>query len=248
MATNEVWFDGVDKRLIQAHSAPKVELAQASDRTLVTRTALPAIRIPGKPDKLIKPNTGITEELALDCEMVECYHHKSVLARISIVNLFGHPILDRYVAPPSKVTDYRTRYSGIRKKDLEGAPDFDTVQKEVADIIKNRIVVGHSVHNDFAVLKLHHPAEKVRDTSQHYRYLFQGKVPSLKRLTENVLGMKIQEGEHDSVIDAQATMKLYVRERTKWNEKVTQRNTAFKPKHQKTKPQKKKSKTFYVLT
>ena len=273
-----VWFDGVDKKLIEAHSQ-KTKLVQASDQTLVTKTPLVPFSSYSKKRKIelekakqngklnetsdssttktnsitknnsIKPNSGITDEVALDCEMVECYHHKSVLARVSIVNLFGHPILDSYVAPPAKVTDYRTRYSGIRKRDLDNAPDFDTVQAEVASIIKDRIVIGHAIHNDFAVLKLSHPPEKTRDTSHYFKSFFMGHTPSLKKLSESILGLSIQKGEHDSVQDAQATMKLYVHVRDKWNDKVAkgaQSNTG-KQKKQKKKPQK-KIKAFYVMT
>lgn len=284
-----IWFDGVDKKLIEAHSRDKTKLVEGSDKTLVTKTPLESLPSFSKKkvnkknleqngvktngitnghkkksceDKSstssatlehIKPNTGITDELAIDCEMVECYHHKSVLARVSIVNLFGHPILDSYVAPPSKVTDYRTRYSGIRKKDLDNAPDFETIQAEVARIIKDKIVVGHAIHNDFSVLKMSHPPEKTRDTSHYFKNFFLGKTPSLKKLSETILGVSIQKGEHDSVQDAQATMKLYVHVRDKWNDKVVKkihskatdhRNT----KKQKTKPKKKKIKAFYVTT
>lgn len=289
--SGEIWFDGVNKELIEAHSG-KTNLRDGNDSTLVTKTPLTTLSSTHKRKKQhnhqsrqrdtkqdlikdrknvnrpkgcnqsstskaidsIRPNTGITEELAIDCEMVECYHHKSVLARVSIVNLFGHPILDRYVAPPAKVTDYRTRWSGIRRQDLVNAPDFDSVQKEVAELIKNRIVVGHSVKNDFEVLKLNHPADMIRDTSVYFKYLFQGKTPSLKKLSETVLGLNIQKGEHDSVQDAQATMKLYVKERDKWNERVLKGDydsmvIRTRPtKKQKTKPLKKKIKTFYTMT
>ena len=43
----------------------------------------------------------------------------SVLARVSIVNKFGHTLLDKYVKPREKVTDYRTHVSGIRPSDLK---------------------------------------------------------------------------------------------------------------------------------
>lgn len=294
-----VWFDGVDKKLIEAH-ATKMTLVEGDDHSLMTKTPLASfssyakqnnkkildearnskkrknsaddsnrartssesnVEIKKKKPKIVadgnsksfkdhvRPNTGITDELAIDCEMVECFHHKSVLARVSIVNLFGHPLMDKYVAPPAPVTDYRTKWSGIRRLDLVDAPDFDTVRQEVANLIKDRIVVGHAVHHDFQVLKIHHPPDKIRDTSHYFKYLFQGKTPSLKKLTESVLGVKIQKGEHDSVQDAQATMKLYVKERDRWNQKLLKEKQAHAGKHkQKTIPKKKKVKTFYVMT
>ena len=57
----------------------------------------------------------------MDCEMVGVGFggDESILARISIVNHFGHCIYDKYVAPTEAVTDYRTHVSGIRPRDLE---------------------------------------------------------------------------------------------------------------------------------
>lgn len=292
MAAQPIWFDGVDKKLIETHCVKK-KAADGNDQTLVTKTPLVTLASyrkkkkeeirqkykPQKPDSnkmqinrdsasssnkafdkdTMNPHTGLTEELAIDCEMVECYERTSVLARVSIVNLFGHPVLDKYVAPPDKVTDYRTRWSGIRRRDLEGAPDFESVQQEVADMIRGRIVVGHAVHHDFAVLKINHPPQLVRDTSHYFKYLFGGKTPSLKKLTESLLGLSIQKGEHCSVQDAQATMKLYVKERDKWNKQIMSTNkasanpaqlvhkTTIKKKQSK-KPLKKKIKSFYVMT
>ena len=51
------------------------------------------------------------------------------------------------------------------------------------------------------VLYLDHPQKKLRDTARYrgFRKLFQGKTPSLKKLTGKVLGVSVQEGEHDSV-------------------------------------------------
>ncbi len=60
--------------------------------------------------------------IALDCEMVGGGEKGriSMLARCSIVNHRGDVLLDTYVAPVAKVTDYRTRWSGIRARNLIG--------------------------------------------------------------------------------------------------------------------------------
>lgn len=51
------------------------------------------------------------------------------------------------------------------------------------------------------VLFLSHPRKDVRDTSSYkpFREKVKGGRPSLKKLTAAVLGVTIQEGEHDSV-------------------------------------------------
>ena len=58
--------------------------------------------------------------VALDCEMVGLGESgkTSALARCAIVDYDGAVIYDEFVRPPGYVTDFRTKYSGIRKKDL----------------------------------------------------------------------------------------------------------------------------------
>jgi hypothetical protein len=43
---------------------------------------------------------------------------KSVLARCCLVDFEGEKIYDEFVRPKSYVTDFRTKYSGVRKCDL----------------------------------------------------------------------------------------------------------------------------------
>ena len=58
--------------------------------------------------------------IAVDCEMVGVgiKGSESSLARVSLVNYHGAVILDEYVRQKERVVDYRTRWSGIRAKDL----------------------------------------------------------------------------------------------------------------------------------
>lgn len=70
------------------------------------------------------------------------------------MNNAGNVLLDKHVAQKERVTDYRTRFSGIRPSDLIGAPSLEEVQAEVAAIFKGRTVVGHSITNDLTVRQL----------------------------------------------------------------------------------------------
>lgn len=56
-----------------------------------------------------------------------------------------------------QVVDYRTHISGIRPKDIDNGEPFGAVQREVINLLKGRILVGHSVSNDLKVLHLKHP-------------------------------------------------------------------------------------------
>jgi RNA exonuclease 4 len=58
--------------------------------------------------------------IGLDCEMVGIGFNgkESVLARCSIVDFHGNVLYDKIVRPKSFVTDFRTKYSGIKKSDF----------------------------------------------------------------------------------------------------------------------------------
>lgn len=160
--------------------------------------------------------------IAIDCEMVGVglKGSESVLARVSIVNWHGHTLLDRFVRPMEKVTDYRTWVSGIRAKDLKGAPTLKEVQGEVAALIKGRVLVGHAIQNDLKALLLSHPRPLIRDTAtfKPLRDLAQTKHPGLRKLAKLVLGIEIQAAgeEHSSVEDARTTMAIFRTQKDAW--------------------------------
>ncbi|KAF9119708.1 3'-5' exonuclease [Mortierella sp. 14UC] len=163
----------------------------------------------------------IGKYVGIDCEMVGVGPEgtQSALARVSIVNYYGVTILDLFVRPLEFVTDFRTAVSGITPKHLATAIEFKDAQKQVADIIEDKIVVGHAVHNDFKALMLDHPQRLIRDTSRYtpFRALTKGNTPSLKRLALEILGIKIQDGSHSSVEDARITILLYRKHKEAWD-------------------------------
>ncbi|KAJ1918706.1 3'-5' exonuclease [Mycoemilia scoparia] len=163
--------------------------------------------------------------LAIDCEMVGVGPRgiRSMLARVSLVNYYGVTVMDEFVKPQEKVTDYRTWVSGIRPQDIANAPSFKEVQKRVADLFKDRIIIGHAIHNDLKAMLLSHPKSLIRDTSLFapFREACGGRTPGLKKLADLELGLKIQGGEHSSVIDAKITMLLYRKVRARWEKSIT---------------------------
>ena len=59
---------------------------------------------------------------------------------------------DKYVKPEVDITDYRTELSGITAEKLsEKGEPLQKVQKEVAQLLKGRVVIGHAIPNDFKV-------------------------------------------------------------------------------------------------
>lgn len=168
----------------------------------------------------------ITKQIAMDCEMVGIGDgSESMLARVSIVNKYGYCLYDKYVKAREKVKDYRTAISGIYPHHLQNGEEFSVVQKEVADILRGRVLVGHALKHDLAVLFLSHPWRSLRDTSRYrpFRQITKSGTPSLKRLALELLGMNIQAGEHNSVEDARVAMQLYILYKTKWESEIYSR-------------------------
>lgn len=165
--------------------------------------------------------------VGMDCEMVGTGPDASfsMLARCSLVNHHGNVLYDSFVAPMDTITDYRTSVSGVTPSDLRGAPTFSSVQKDVSDLIQGRTLVGHALHHDLKALMLSHPRRDIRDTSGYskFRQLSKGKRPSLKKLAQELLGVDIQQKEHNSVQDARVAMRLYQLHKKEW-EKALKRH------------------------
>ncbi|XP_052393377.1 RNA exonuclease 4 [Carassius gibelio] len=215
-AEPDIWFDDVDPDDIEAAVGP-----EAADivrkRSGVLKSSAEVTE-----SALVKEHAfeGLTRAVAMDCEMVGvgCDGEDSILARVSIVNHFGKCIYDKYVKPTEKVTDYRTDVSGIRPADIKNGEDIKTVQKEVAQILEGRILVGHAIHNDLKILLLDHPKKMIRDTQKYkpFRQRVKSARPALRVLCKEILNVKVQQGEHSSVQDAQATMRLYTLVKKQW--------------------------------
>ncbi|XP_076923557.1 uncharacterized protein LOC143585717 [Bidens hawaiensis] len=186
-------------------------------------------------------DSSITNEIAMDCEMVGVspLGNKSALGRVTLVNKWGNVVYDEHVRPVERVVDFRTQISGIRPRDLKKAKDFRIVQKEVAEMIKGKILVGHALRNDLKALLLSHPKTDIRDTAEYQPFLKDGRSKALRNLAAEVLGVNIQNGEHCPIEDARAAMMLYVKKRREW-EKSVKDLAKMKLKQKKRKPKKKK--------
>ncbi|NXG91558.1 REXO4 exonuclease, partial [Stercorarius parasiticus] len=217
----EIWFDDVDPKDIEAAIGP--EAAKIARRNLGLETGQSKESVEQVLVKE-KASEGLTQAVAMDCEMVGVgpKGEESIVARVSLVNQFGKCIYDKYVKPTEEVTDYRTAVSGIRPENINTGEDFKTVQKEVADILNGRILVGHALRNDLKVLFLDHPKKKIRDTQRYkpFKQRVKSARPSLKLLCEKLLNVQVQTSEHCSIQDAQAAMRLYTLEKKKWEAAV----------------------------
>lgn len=168
-----------------------------------------------------KVNAGLTEGLelgkyvAIDCEMVGVGvgGYESVLARASLIDFHGRQVYDSYVKPKERVTDWRTAITGITQKQMWFAREFEEVQAQIAELLKDRILIGHDLKHDLEVLKLSHSVRDVRDTAMFpgFRQYGNGRKPALARLAQEILGVEIQKGVHSSLEDAKVAMALFRR-------------------------------------
>jgi RNA exonuclease 4 len=161
----------------------------------------------------LSANVELGKYVAIDCEMVGVGDggYESALARLSFVDYHGNQVYDSYVRPCERVVDWRTPISGISPKHMKLARDFDEVQREAAEILQGRILVGHDVRHDLNALQLSHPASKIRDTSSYsgFRKYGNGRKPALRRLAQEILEVEIQAGAHSSIEDARVAMLLF---------------------------------------
>lgn len=101
-----------------------------------------------------------TTVVALDCEMVgtgpggRC----SELARCSILDYHGNVLYDKYVRPCQPVTNYRTRWSGIRRHHLHNATPFAQAREEVRHASLqplDALMILSFCHKFFLLVKYH---------------------------------------------------------------------------------------------
>jgi interferon-stimulated exonuclease-like 2 len=87
--------------------------------------------------------------VAVDCEMVGTGPKGQVssLARCSIVNYNGDVLYDEYIRPPCHIVNYRTRWSGIRKKHMVNATPFKIARSQVRCM---GMMVGRSLETFFS--------------------------------------------------------------------------------------------------
>lgn len=90
-------------------------------------------------------------------------------SRVAVVDYRGQTVFCSYVLPTNPVTDYRTNTTGIQASDLQpgqttralspspGADDtlgnalpWKEVQQRVAQLIRDRILVGHTLWQDLS--------------------------------------------------------------------------------------------------
>ncbi|KAF9584020.1 RNA exonuclease 3 [Lunasporangiospora selenospora] len=159
--------------------------------------------------------------VAMDCEMGYTTGGFELI-RISVVDENGKIIMDELVRPENTVLDLNTQFSGIASLD-DAKYNLTEARDRLLELInKDTVIIGHSLENDFKVMRLVHT--QVVDTAilfphpqnyLEYRY-------SLRILAKQHLGLNIQESEtgHDSFEDAKTCLDL-VRHKIKKDKSIS---------------------------
>lgn len=159
---------------------------------------------------------GLDEPLAVGIEFqefkpegAEKWDHR--IGRIAFVNTYGTAIIDTYFRYPydEKIkVKLPPKQFGVEWSDLRienGARPIDDVRDDLNKIMAGRTIIGHGMRLDIRSLtpELKNEVNFV-DTQHMY-----GQV-KLEYLAAKYLKMDIQNGFHDPVEDAKATMGLYL--------------------------------------
>jgi RNA exonuclease 1 len=156
--------------------------------------------------------TSPFDVLAIDCEM--CTTSVGLeLTKITVLDKTLAVIYDTFVKPERPILDHNTRYSGITAEMLA---DVTTTVSDVQEKLlrggivgANTVLVGHSLENDLHSLKIYH--SRVADTAILFPHTQQeGHKNSLRYLAQRFLKEEIQQGSHDSEVDARTAMKLFL--------------------------------------
>lgn len=81
----------------------------------------------------------------MDCEFVKSSKGVNLLGRVSIVNSKGEIVLDTLVNPSEPVSDYINHITGLSKELLEDAPPYSEVNLKVISLIRNAVIIGHTL-------------------------------------------------------------------------------------------------------
>ena len=154
--------------------------------------------------------------VALDCEFVGVGRNtvglggeRSALGRVSVVDYNGNVLLDTFVRVEEPVVDFRIHITGLTQRHLNTGIDFAEAKSLVLGYLEGRIVVGHSLSNDFKALAISPSVTSVRDIRSCKELQSSAHGRSLKALCKHHLGKDIQDGIHCSVEDARVALALY---------------------------------------
>ena len=172
-----------------------------------------------KDDPLLRESFERKKAVAIDCERILGVDGSEIPASVVVVDESGAVLVDAFIRPDVKVIDYRTPLSGITHVQVSRGLDVRRVRRIVSSALKNKIVVGHGVAKDLAVLGLPYRRSDLRDTALYFRCPQTRRRRKLKDVARDELGLEIQldDQPHCPKEDALAAMSLYLKHKIEFD-------------------------------
>lgn len=176
-------------------------------------SCMPAIR-PTTPLAAVKAVVIDTETTGLDARRARIVQIAAVV--VSGGQVEEEAALATLVDPGSPIPPEATAIHGIASIDVAGQPRFSEIAADLQRVCEGRLVIGHSLAYDFAVLKREHEAAGLRwspPPALDVRPLSRLVAPTLANHSLDGLcawlGVAI-EGRHTALGDAKATADVFV--------------------------------------
>ncbi|KAI0307543.1 hypothetical protein B0F90DRAFT_1621380, partial [Multifurca ochricompacta] len=163
---------------------------------------------------IINPLTQQLSFIAVSAQIVYIGDTANIpmVARVSLTDYRGNVVLDTLVRPTNPVTDYRTAETGLAATHLVDAPSFRQVQHRVTLLIRDKIIVGHTLWL-FLSASISHPTINTRDVAAFLpfrRGLGCGSTtPPLRVLVHRLMGRSMGLGYEHPLENARAALDLY---------------------------------------
>ncbi|KAJ3811835.1 hypothetical protein F5876DRAFT_38760, partial [Lentinula aff. lateritia] len=130
----------------------------------------------------------------------------------SVVDYRGSILIDTFVRPTHYVQSMRFLDTNIQLTDVANGKVIFLFRNQVASLIQNKIIVGHSIWMFLSIMGISHPALETRDLAlfrPFRRKLYSSKIVDLATLIHVYMGRKIGSGVEDSLETARACIDLF---------------------------------------
>jgi DNA polymerase-3 subunit epsilon/CBS domain-containing protein len=161
------------------------------------------------------------EAVVLDCETTGLDVRSDRVVQVAAVSLRGaelhdDEVFDALVAPGIPIPEASRRIHGISDADVAGCPAFPEVAAALRSFIGGRVVIGHSIHFDLAILRHEAARHRLRWTEPSrvidIALLMAGLMPHLVDTSLDTLattfGVAIPD-RHRALGDARASARVY---------------------------------------
>lgn len=171
-----------------------------------------AVALHGKtrPGQLLKKT--VADYIVVDLETTGLSYQKDRIIEIGIVKVRNHCIVEQYqqlINPEIPISPTITKLTGITDEMVKDAPTVKAVRKQLYNMIKDEVIMGHHVLFDLQFLKkaCGQLNNDYMDTLQYSRLAFDG--IDNNQLSTLVKAFHLYQNEHRALADCLAAKDLY---------------------------------------